>query len=263
MNLRDYVAQQIEEENRTIVNPNLQFKLAQDPNEIVNLYRTYDGIKRHMRALSKDKVEEYMQNGYAFVGAYYDKKLAGIAVSKQLPENYPYFTLPKNEQKGNIYTLGGLYVNPKFQGLGMASKLGRVITTGTENFGKENPEEAVGMAYEVSYDNYGSLKILSKHGNYVGFYSDSGYQEGLTILMYRPFLHEAVKIDKPNIVLTPDEQTSMNNLTESLTQISNNQEIGGLTQFDNVLENESVVATMVLNNTPSTIPQPTFEIVKE
>ena len=127
MNLRDYVAARMEMENKNLKNPNLRFETPSTADEIVNLYRTYDGMRRHMRALSPDKVQEYLDKGYAFVGAYYDKELAGIAVSKQLPNDYPYFTLPKEEEKGNIYTLGGLYVRPDFQGMGIASKLSRIV----------------------------------------------------------------------------------------------------------------------------------------
>lgn len=266
MNLRDYVSARMEQENQLIKNPNLRFETPQSSNEIVELYRTYSGMKRHMRALSKEKVEEYLEQGFAFVGAYYDRELAGIAVSKKLPEDYPYFTLPKDEEKGNIYTLGGLYVNPNFQGLGIASKLSRIVTKGTQDFARDT-HEAVGMAYEVSYDNYGSLKILSQHGNYVGFYSDSTAegnmgQEGLTILMYRPFTHDAIKVDKPNIVLTADEQTSTENLTDGLVYMSQQEQIGGLTSTVQEQADGVLVKTLVLDKTPYTIPDPTFEIVK-
>lgn len=261
MNLRDYVEARMEQENRQAKNKLLKFRSPETAQEIVEMYRTYGGIKRHMRALSPEKVQEYLDNGYAFVGAYYDKQLAGIAVSKQLPEDYPYFTLPRDEQKGNIYTLGGLYVRPDYQGLGIASKLSKIVTQGTEAFGIET-KEAVGMAYEVSYDNFGSLKILSKHGNYVGFYSDESATEGLTILLYRPFTHDAVKIDRPSIQLLPnDEALSMENLAEGLTYISEQEQIGGMNSTLLEQENGDILKTWVLNNTPNTIPSPTFEIV--
>lgn len=261
MNLRDYVEARMEQENRQTKNRLLEFRSPETAQEIVEMYRTYGGIKRHMRALSPEKVQEYLDNGYAFVGAYYDKQLAGIAVSKQLPEDYPYFTLPRDEQKGNIYTLGGLYVRPDYQGLGIASKLSKIVTQGTEAFGRET-KEAVGMAYEVSYDNFGSLKILSKHGNYVGFYSDESATEGLTILLYRPFTHDAVKIDRPSIQLLPnDEALSMENLVEGLTYISEQEQIGGMNSTLLEQEDGDILKTWVLNNTPNTIPSPTFEIV--
>ena len=59
MNLRDYVAARMEMENRNLKNPNLRFETPSTADEIVNLYRTYDGMRRHMRALSPDKVQEY------------------------------------------------------------------------------------------------------------------------------------------------------------------------------------------------------------
>lgn len=260
MNLRDYVAARMEIENRNLKNPNLRFETPSTADEIVNLYRTYDGMRRHMRALSPDKVQEYLDKGYAFVGAYYDKELAGIAVSKQLPNDYPYFTLPKEEEKGNIYTLGGLYVRPDFQGMGIASKLSRIVTKGTEAFGKET-QEAVGMAYEVSYDNFGSLRILSQFGNYIGFYSDDIKEEGLTILLYRPYTHEAIQVDRPNIQLTPNEDLSLQHLTEGLTYLSEQEQIGGLTTTVRELDN-AIVTSSILNKTPDTVPAPTFEMVK-
>ncbi len=261
MNLRDYVAERIDQENSLIKNRNLRFEVPQSPDEIVELYRTYAGMKRHMRALSPEKVQEYMDRGFAFVGAYYDRELAGIAVSKQLPDDYPYFTLPRDEEKGNIYTLGGLYVRDDFQGLGIASKLSRIVTKGTEDFGRQT-NEAVGMAYEVSYDNYGSLKILSQQGNYIGFYADTPSDEGLTILLYRPFNHNAVRVEQPSIQLTPDYDTSLEHLTDGLTFMSQQEQIGGLTETVQEQDNGAMVKTLVLNKTPYTIPDPTFELVK-
>lgn len=260
MNLRDYVANRIDKENANLKNPHLRFDIMQDTNEIAQLYRTFDGMKRQMRPLSPEKVNEYLEKGYAFVGAYMDKELAGIVVSKQLPEEYPYFTLPKNEEKGTIYTLGGLYVHPDHQGFGIASKLSKIITKGTEDYGK-GTQEAVGMAYEVSYDNFGSLSILSKHGNYIGFYADSDGQEGLSILLYRPYVQEAIKVDKPNIILNNDEQESLTNLTNGLNYMANQEQIGGLTETSFEREDGSILTTLVLDKTPLTIPEQTFEMI--
>ena len=260
MDLREYVARRIDKENSNVKSPLLRFDNIEKAEDIVNLYRTFDGMKRHMRALSPEKVNEYMEQGYAFVGAYMDKELAGIAVSKQLPTEYPYFTLPKNESQGDIYTLGGLYVRPDFQGFGIASKLSKIVTKGTEDFGKETGS-AVGMAYEVAYDNFGSLSILSKHGNYIGYYADSTGQEGLTILLYKPYEQEAIKVDKPNIVLTSNEQDSLISLTNGLVHMANQEQIGGLSQTKLELDNGSVVTSLVLDKTPLTIPEQTFEMI--
>lgn len=261
MNLRDYVAGRIDRENEKIKNSHLRFDTLEDVGEIAKLYRTYDGMKRQMRPLSLEKAQEYMDKGYAFVGAYMDKELAGIVVSKQLPEEYPYFTLPKDEQKGSIYTLGGLYVRPDFQGFGIASKLSKIITKGTEDYGKDT-KEAVGMAYEVSYDNFGSLNILSKHGNYIGFYADSDGQEGLSILLYRPYAQEAVEVDRPNIILTKDQDESLISLTNGLEHIANQKQIGGLTESIFEREDGSTVTSLIVDKTPLTIPEHTFEMVK-
>ena len=260
MNLKEYVAKRIDKENEIIKNPRLRFDTLQSADEIVSLYRTYDGMKRHMRALSEDKVNEYFEQGYAFVGAYMDKELAGIAVSKQLPEEYPYFTLPKDAEKGVIHTLGGLYVRPDYQGFGIASKLSGIITKGTEDYGKETGQ-SVGMAYEIAYDNFGSLSILSKHGNYIGYYADSKGDEGLTILLYRPYTQDAIKVDKPNIVLTSSEQDSLTSLNDGIKYIANQDQIGGMTETNLELDNGSIVTSLITNKTPLTIPEPTFEMI--
>ena len=260
MNLRDYVSNRMANENARIKNSKLSFDTPSSVDEIVNLYRTYDGMKRHMRALSPEKVQEYLDKGYAFVGAYYDKELAGIAVSKELPTDYPYFTLPKEEEKGSVFTLGGLYVRSEFQGMGLASKLSRIVTQGTEQYATES-NNVVGMAYEVSYDNFGSLRILSQYGNYIGFYSDNTKQEGLTILLYRPYLHDPIKVDRPNIQLTYDEESSLQSLTDGLNYLSQQEQIGGAITTVREVDN-AVVTSNILNRTPSTIPETTFEMIK-
>ena len=261
MNLRNFVEARLEQENRRTKNSHLSFEVPKTAGEIIDFYRAYDGLKRQMRPLSAEQVEEYLEKGYAFVGAYYDKQLAGIVASKQFPENYPYFHLPKNEPQGNIYTLGGIYVQKGLEGLGIASKLSNIITQGTEQFGKQTGE-AVGMAYEVSYDNYGSLKIMSGQGNYVGFYSDTSGDEGLSILLYKPFTHEAIKIaDRPNIQITQDEEFSKASLFNALETIAANPEIGGYETYHEVVGREdNIVTTHVLNSVPNTLPQSTFEM---
>lgn len=260
MNLRDYINSRMEEENRTIKNPQLRFAEPQTAEEIVALYRTYDGLRRKMRPLNEEKVHEYLDKGFAFAGAYYDKQLAGVVVSKQFPENYPYFTLPKEEEQGEVYTLGGLFVRPDFQGFGIASRLSKIITQGTENFGKETGG-AVGIGYEVSYDNQGSLKILSQFGNYIGTYEDKEGEEGLSVMLYRPFGHEPVKIDRPTIELSQDQDASRISLTEGLQYIGSQEGVGGVSEIIRPLENGNEVTSLILNNTANTIPEPTFDFV--
>ena len=94
MNLREYLQQRSEMENarRDLRdNAHLSFATPQTAGEIIDFYRTYNGLKRQMRPLSAEQVETYLAKGYAFVGAYYDHQLAGIVASKQLPENLFYF----------------------------------------------------------------------------------------------------------------------------------------------------------------------------
>ena len=262
MNLRGYVERRIEEENKLIVNnKHIEFAPTYDAGQIVDIYRTYNGLRRQMRPLNEEQVETYLKNGYAFVGAYYDKELAGIVVSKKLPENYPFFHLPKNEQQGDVYTLGGLYVKKEYEGLGLASKLSRIITNGTKDYGVET-QETVGMAYEISYDNFGSLKVLSKHGNYVGFYHDGFKEEGLSILLYKPFLHEAVSVEDPSIKLvSTNEEFSKISLENALNQMSQDERIGGVTNYETEISEGNTVYSTVIDQTPNTIPTETFEIV--
>ena len=264
MNLRDYVENRMERENKLLASSDLKFSAPKTAGEIVDLYRTYDGLRRKMRPLDEKHVEEYLSKGFSFAGAYLNKELIGIAVSKKLPENYEYFALPKNETKGDIYTLGGLYVRDKYQGLGIASKLTRIVTEGTKDFAQnENDSGAVGMAYEVSYDNFGSLKILSKYGNYVGLYDDSNNIGGLSIMLYKPFLHDTVKIDNPNIQLSTDERQSRVNLEDAVVDIANQDGIGGYTMTSTYIpEEDNTLIKISLNSTPSTVPEQTFEIVE-
>lgn len=261
MNLRNYVQARLEKENSRLHNSHLSFEMPKTAGEIIDFYRAYDGLKRQMRPLSAEQVEAYLDKGYAFVGAYYDKQLAGIVASKQLPENYPYFHTPKSEPEGNIYTLGGIYVKKGLEGLGIASKLSNIITKGTEQFGKETGD-AVGMAYEVSYDNYGSLKIMSRQGNYIGFYSDTSGEEGLSILLYRPFTHEAVNVqNRPNIQITQDEDFSKASLFNALENLASNPEINGYQTYNEVVGSpDNIVTTHVLNNVPNTLPQEPFNM---
>ena len=261
MDLRNFVQARLEEENSRLKNGHIQFEMPKTAGEIIDFYRAYDGLKRQMRPLSAQQVEEYLQKGYAFVGAYYDKQLAGIVASKQFPENYPYFHPPKSEPDGNIYTLVGIYVKKGLEGMGIASKLSNIITQGTERFGQQTGN-AVGMAYEVSYDNYGSLKIMSGQGNYVGFYSDTSGEEGLSILLYRPFTHDAVNVqNRHSIPITQDEETSKTNLFNALETLASNPEIGGYQTYSEMVGSEdNIVTTHILNNVPNTLPQAPFSL---
>ena len=262
MDLRKFVERRIEKENKLIVNnKHIEFAPTYNAGQIVDIYRTYNGLRRQMRPLNEQQVEEYLQKGYAFVGAYYDKELAGIVVSKKLPEDYPFFHLPKNDKQGDVYTLGGLYVKKEYEGLGLASKLSRIITTGTKDYGITT-KETVGMAYEVSFDNFGSLKILSNHGNYVGFYHDEAWKEGLSILLYKPFLQEAINVENPGIKLDASDETfSKQSLENALNIMASDSKIGGVTNYTTQLSEDNIVYSTVINSTPNTIPEETFEIL--
>lgn len=262
MELRNYVERRIEQANKLIAkNKHIEFAPTYNAGQIVDIYRTYNGLRRRMRPLNEEQVEEYLQKGYSFVGAYYDKELAGIVVSKKLPENYPLFHLPKNDKQGDVFTLGGLYVKSEFEGLGLASKLSRIATSGTKDYGIAT-KETVGMAYEVSYDNFGSLKILSNHGNYVGFYYDELGKEGLSILLYKPFLQEAVSVDSPSIKLdASNEEFSKQSLESALYSMAKDDRIGGVTNYSTELTQDNTAYLTVINSTPNTVPEETFEIL--
>ena len=260
MKLKDYFQQRMDEENKLISNYRMRYKAPKTAGEIVDFYRTYDGLKRQMRALNSEQVEEYMANGYAFACAYLDNKLAGVVASKQFPEDYPYFHLPKNEPQGVVNTLGGLYVNKKYSGLGIASKLAEIATQATQEYSQKEENFTVGMAYEVSYDNNACLRILGKQGNFAGYYSDTAGKEGLSILLYKPFLHQPVEIENPNIILTSEEQSSQISLAHGLQQIANQPQVGGFEVFTHQLDDGNIVTTNILNTIPKTVSEHTFEV---
>ena len=261
MELKDYIAECVEDENRHETNKKLRFFLPTSADRIVKLYNTYDGSKSMMHPLDHERVYEYLSKGFTFVGAKSDNELVGIAVSRQFPENYPYFTLPRGEQKGPVYTLGGLYVRPDFQGKGIATKLTRMAIQGTENFGWQT-SEAVGIGYEVSYNNKKSLNTLSYQGNYIGYYFDKYKKEGLSILLYRPFNHPALKVNCQQIKLTDDETTSLQNLKRGLIYMGHQKMVGGTTEIVRTLEDGNVVTTRVINHTVDTATEPVFSFEK-
>lgn len=260
MNLREYMQQRMEEENRLLSNANVHYNAPKTAGEIVDLYRKYDGLLRQMRALNSDQVEEYMAKGFAFAGAYVDSQLVGIVASKELPQNYPFFHLPKNEPQGKISTLGGLFVDKKFNGLGIASRLSSIVTQATENYGTHEQNAPVGMAYEISYDNPGSLRVLSKQGNFVGYYNDSESKEGLSVLLYKPFIKEPVEIEQPNILLTSNEHVSQINLAHAFEEMACQNGVDGFTTYTHDIGEDNIVTTKILNATPKTISEQTFDI---
>lgn len=260
MNLKDYFQQKMEEENRLSQNAHIRYREPKTPGEIVDLYRKYDGLQRQMRALNSDQVEEYMAKGYAFAGAYDDRELVGIVASKEFPENYPYFHLPKNEVQGKVSTLGGLYVDKNHTGLGIASHLSYIASQATRDYGVNEENAPVGMAYEVSYDNTGSLRVLGKQGHFVGYYSDTAFKEGLSLLLYKPFMQTPVEIVKPNILLTDNEQESQINLAQGFEEIAAQPQIGGFEVYTHEIGEGNIVTTNVLNTTPRTVPEQTFEV---
>ena len=75
-------------------------------------------------------------------------------------------------------------------------------------------------------------------------------------------IHNAVRVEQPSIQLTPDYDTSLEHLTDGLTFMSQQEQIGGLTETVQEQDNGAMVKTLVLNKTPYTIPDPTFELVK-
>ena len=260
MNLREYMQQRLEEENRLLSDTSVRYEQPKTAGEIVDLYRKYDGLLRQMRALNSDQVEEYLAKGFAFAGAYVDSQLVGIAASKELPQNYPFFHLPKNETQGKVSTLRGLFVNKNFNGLGIASKLSTIVTQATEQYATHEQNTPVGMAYEISYDNPGSLRVLSRQGNFVGYYNDSEAKEGLSVLLYKPFIDKPVEIEQPNILLTANEQISQSNLAQSFEEMACQTGVDGFTTYTHDIGEGNIVTTRILNYTPVTTAEHTFEI---
>lgn len=257
MELKDYVAENIDQINANLANNKLRFFLPTSTDKIANLYKTYQGSTSKMHPLNEERVDEYLTKGFPFVGVKHENELVAIAVSRQFPVNYPYFTLPRNEDKGPIYTLGGLYVRPDFQGKGIATKLSKIAIQGTEKFGKETGK-AVGIGFEISYDNEKSLNTLAGQGNYIGYYNDQKGQEGLSILLYRPFKHPALKVARPVIKLTKDETTSLQNLSQGLNHMGHLKNVDGVTETINTLDDGNVVTTRVINYTVDTVASPAF-----
>ena len=261
MNLKDYVEEQVEKENQISGTKKLRFFSPTSSEKIVKLYKTYTGSRAKMHPLNTKRVNEFLDQGFAFVGVEHEKELVGITVTRQFPENYPYFTLPANEKKGTIYTLGGLYVRPDFQGRGLATKLSKIAIQGTEKFAKETGK-AVGIGYEVSYDNEKSLNTLSWQGNYIGYYNDAKGQEGLSVLLYRPFLDEPVQMERTTIKLPKNERIALKNLSEGLTYMGRQADVGGVTETKRELEDGNVVTTCVINRTVNTVTPPAFSFEK-
>lgn len=262
MNLSDYVNEELERLNSTRPSNKLNIRYGQttNVNEIVELYRTYDGEKRKMRPLNEQQVAKHMEKGDVFLGAYENNKLAGVVVSKQISSDYPFFTLPKDEEHGNVYMAGGLYVHKDMQGLGIASKLLKSSINATKNYGMET-HGAVGMAYEVSFDNKDSLNISSRFGNFVGFYSDSKNEEGLSVLLYQPFSHDPLQIEQPKIVLSKDEELSKQHLMSAVQHIGSQEAVDGYTNYFSELENGNLISSIITNNTARTIPDTAFEFL--
>ncbi len=261
MELKDFLGGYVEKANNIVQSQKLRFFLPTSTDKIVKLYDTYNGSKRKMHPLNADRVNEYLEKGFAFVGAKYDDELIGITVSREFPTDYPYFTLPYHEQKGAVYTLGGLYVRPDFQGKGIAGKLSHIAINGTEDFGRQTGK-AVGIGYEVSYDNKKSLKTLIQQGNYIGYYYDKNHQEGLSLLLYRPFHHDPISMRSLKINLNKNETSSLRNLNHALTYMGAQKHVGGTTRIVQPLEDGNVVTTRVVNSTVDTITKPVFHFEK-
>ncbi len=264
MELKDYIAEKVEvenyKENCAILGPGkLRFCILNDAKEIAKFYDTYNGSRSKMHPLSYERVNEYLDKGFVLVGARYDGELIASTVSRQFPENYPYFTLPIKEVKGPIYTLGGLYVRPDFQGHGIATKLSRLAIKGTAEFGCDTGK-VVGIGYEVSYDNKRSLAALSQQGNLIGIYYDKNKQEGLSVMLYRPFFNYPVQMERnPEIkLIKDDETTSLQNLNQALIYMGRHKDVGGVTKGIRTLDDGNVVYTSVLNNTVDTVTKPVF-----
>ncbi len=224
---------------------------------IIKIYSTFEGPKDFLRIPTGDKIDAILSNeNCVFLGAYLDGRLAGISCLKEIPENYPFFRAPECEGgTGKVFTFGGLYVRPECEGFGSATGMVRILTqsakTYIETLRQSGKQEGLhqGIFFEADYRNVGSLAVLSRHGNYLGFYVDEKKLEGPTIMLYDSFTSTPIPISIPTLHVPEDKNQGIINLTKFTTEIA--EQVGGMKRyiipFDDQ-ENHMVV----LNNIPQT-----------
>ena len=237
---------------------------------IIKIYSTYEGPKDFLRIPTGEKIDCILTgDNCVFLGAYLNGRLAGISYLKEIPENYPFFRAPLSEGKmGKVFTFGGLYVRPECQGFGSATGMVGILTESARKYidarrasGEQNLPQ--GIFFEADYRNVGSISVLARHGNYVGFYVDEKRLEGPTIMLYDSFRTQPIVIGNvPKIHIPEDKEEGIVNLTEFTSTIA--EQVGGSTEYTIPFDDQSN-HMVVLNNIPLTTPvsKGMFEFEKE
>ncbi len=224
---------------------------------IIKIYSTYEGPKDFLRIPTGDKIDCILTgDNCVFLGAYLNGRLAGISYLKEIPENYPFFRAPQSEgQTGKVFTFGGLYVRPECQGFGSATGMVGILTESARRYIDLKKTDGVqnlpqGIFFEADYRNVGSISVLSRHGNYVGFYVDEKRLEGPTIMLYDSFKSSPIVISNlPKIHIPEDKEQGILNLQRFTSEIAS--QVGGSTEYNIPFDDQSN-HMVVLNNIPET-----------
>lgn len=224
---------------------------------IIKIYSTYEGPKDFLRIPTGDKIERIITgDNCVFLGAYLDGRLAGISYLKEIPKNYPFFRAPQSEgDAGKVFTFGGLYVRPECQGFGSATGMVNILTESARKYIDTQRIEGIqqlpqGIFFESDYRNIGSLSVLSRHGNYMGFYVDEKRLEGPTIMLYDSFKTSPIVISSvPRIHIPEDKEEGIINLQIFTSEIAS--QVGGSSEYTIPFDDQSN-HMVVLNNIPTT-----------
>ena len=254
------VAQNLCDNMNSKVNSNASRRIFYKPitykDSIIKIYGTYEGPKDFLRIPSGDKVDKILTSqNCVFLGAYLDGHLAGISCIKEKSGDYPFFRFPKSENPGKVFTFGGLYVRPECQGFGSAKGMVEILTESTRQYTDILKNQGVsdlhrGIFYEADYRNASSLSVLTRHGNYVGYYVDDKRLEGPTIMLYDSFTQKPVDISYvPRVHISPDKEEGVEDLFHFTSDIA--EQVGGMQKYELPFDDQA--NTMyVLNNIPRT-----------
>lgn len=249
---------------------NIYYKPITYKDSIIKIYSTYEGPKDFLRIPTGEKIDCILTgDNCVFLGAYLNGRLAGISYMKEIPENYPFFRAPLNEgQTGRVFTFGGLYVRPECQGFGSATGMVNILTESARKYIDAKRVDGVqdlpqGIFFEADYRNIGSISVLARHGNYVGFYVDEKRLEGPTVMLYDSFKSTPIVItNTPKIHIPEDKEQGIINLQRFTNEIAG--QVGGLTEYNIPFDDQSN-HMFVLNNIPTTTQagKSMFEFEKE
>ncbi len=144
--------------------------------DICRLYESYDGCQEFLYVPSAEEVKEgILSTDSCYVGMFGNgNKLMGVAKLKRLEFPYPFFVLPKQEEKtaGACYGLSGLMVASEYRNKGVAKKLVNVALSALHSYG------AKGIYADCEYRNRASFLTLSHTLNFIGFVDGRNGAEG-------------------------------------------------------------------------------------